>query len=186
MTPKQEKKIAKITENINAFIEKMDEAHAKSIKKGKDALKTNDQGLINFWVIQYKLTNEYKHQAVVMLEQLEIARYSSEMQQTAKGFFADMNKMASALSKVFSFTGLNSLTKDLEKQSIKMQMNRERTNDMIEETNDRFKEVQESFETGTADTGMEISDSEKANILKEFQTVDKPKNDMSSILKGFY
>ena len=129
MTPKQEKRIAKLTENINAFIEKMDNSHKTAIEKGRIALENKQKTLVDFWMTQYKLTNEYKRQALEMLGQLDVARYSSEMQISASSFFNDMGKMAKELSKVFGYTSINKITKDMDKRNIKVSIAKEKANE---------------------------------------------------------
>lgn len=184
MTPKQEKRIAKLTENINAFIEKMDNSHKTAIEKGRIALENKQKTLVDFWMTQYKLTNEYKRQALEMLGQLDVARYSSEMQISASSFFNDMGKMAKELSKVFGYTSINKITKDMDKRNIKVSIAKEKTNEMIGETTERFREIQESFaDSNQSVEGIEISDSEKNEILAEFQT-KKKEDGISDLLKG--
>lgn len=184
MTPKQEKRIAKLTENINAFIEKMDNCHKTAIEKGRVALENKQKTLVDFWMTQYKLTNQYKSQALEMLGQLDVARYSSEMQISASAFFNDMGKMAKELSKVFGYTSINKITKTMDKDGIKAEIAKEKANDLINETTERFREVQESFaDSNQSFEGIEISDSEKSEILAEFQA--KKKDDgISGLLKG--
>ncbi|OLA07482.1 MAG: hypothetical protein BHW12_06390 [Coprobacillus sp. 28_7] len=180
----EEKRIAKLTENINAFIEKMDNSHKTAIEKGRIALENKQKTLVDFWMTQYKLTNEYKRQALEMLGQLDVARYSSEMQISASSFFNDMGKMAKELSKVFGYTSINKITKDMDKRNIKVSIAKEKTNEMIGETTERFREIQESFaDSNQSVEGIEISDSEKNEILAEFQT-KKKEDGISDLLKG--
>lgn len=185
MTQRQEKKIAKLTENINLFISKMDECHKTAIEKGKNALDNNQKTLVDFWVTQYKLTDEYKKQALEMLGQLDIARYSNEMQIAAGTFFNNMGKMAKALSRIFGYTAINSVTKDFEKQSIKISLAREKTNEMIEDATDRFKDIQESFSQGNEALGdIQISDTEKNQIIAEFQKGNNKQKNFNDLFKS--
>lgn len=183
MTPKQEKRIAKLTENITAFIEKMENCHNTAIEKGRVALDNKQMTLVEFWMTQYKLTNEYKRQALEMLGQLEVARYSSEMQISAASFFNDMQKMAKELSKVFGYTSINKIIKDMDNKSLKAEDAKEKANEMIGKTTESFKDMQERFAESQSYEGIEISDSEKSQILAEFQT-KKDEDGISNLLKG--
>ena len=119
-----------------------------------------------------------------MLGQLDVARYSSEMQISASSFFNDMGKMAKELSKVFGYTSINKITKDMDKRNIKVSIAKEKANEMIGETTERFREIQESFaDSNQSVEGIEISDSEKNEILAEFQT-KKKEDGISDLLKG--
>ena len=61
---------------------------------------------------------------------------------------------------------------------------KEKANEMIGETTERFREIQESFaDSNQSVEGIEISDSEKNEILAEFQT-KKKEDGISDLLKG--
>ena len=72
----------------------------------------------------------------------------------------------------------------MDKRNIKVSIAKEKANEMIGETTERFREIQESFaDSNQSVEGIEISDSEKNEILAEFQT-KKKEDGISDLLKG--
>ena len=163
-----EKKITKLELNINTFIEDVKGLQKKAVESGKKALKVGSKQQIDFWVVQYKLTEQYTQQANEILGQLDIARYSSTMQKTAKDFFSCMGKMAKQLSKVFTYTNFDQIQKNFDKNQDKIENAKEQNKEIIEETTERFREMQERLTETYED--IEVSEEEKNKIINIFST----------------
>lgn len=183
MKPRQEKKINELTDKLNKFIEDMNQKREITITNGRKALKDGSTTNLNYWVVQYKLTQEYEKQAKETLGQLEIAKYSSEIGQSVKEFFDCMGNMAKQLSKVFGYTSLKEIEKNFDKNIDKYSANKDNIQDMIEETTDRFKEIQEGF--ATSGNPIEINDEERTKIVKIFEDNKSNKNN-DDILKRLF
>lgn len=166
MNKAKEKKLQKLSEKIIEFQTNIEDIQKVAIKNGKKSLEIGSKQQINFWVIQYKLTSEYIQQAKEMLGQLEIVRYSNNMQKTAKTFMSCVTSMANHLTKAFGYTNLDKISSAFDKQQIDMQEARQTNQDIIEETTERFKEMQESFQSYNND--IEISEIERNNIIDVF------------------
>jgi len=162
----KERKLQKLSEKITEFQTNIEDIQKVAIQNGKKSLEIGSKQQINFWVVQYKLTSEYIQQAKEMLGQLEIVRYSNNMQKTAKTFMSCMTSMASQLSKAFGYTNLDKISKAFDKQQVDLAEAREKNQDIMEETTERFKEMQESFQTYNND--IEISEIERNHIIDVF------------------
>lgn len=166
MTKRKEKKLNKLSEKIIEFKKCVLEQKKCATENGKKALNNNCKQQIDFWVVQYKLTSEYIQQADEMLGQLDIIRYTSDMQKNAKSFLNCMNTMTNQFSKVFGYSDLDKITKIFDKQQSSLQESKQKTQDLIDETTSRFKEMQDSFETSSLD--LKISDVERNAIINAF------------------
>lgn len=166
MKKKHEEKINLLIESINSFINDMRDKRKTTIEMGRKALKIDSKSQIDFWVIQYKLTEQYEKQALEMLGQLDIAKYSNEMQKSAKQFFDCMGVMAKQLSKIFGYTSIKDLNKSFDKQMINYETSKEKNQDLIEETSEQFKTMQESF-SDSNDT-ITIDEKEREQIVAVF------------------
>lgn len=171
MNKTKEKKLQKLAEKITEFQTNIEDIQKVAIQNGKKSLDIGSKQQINFWVVQYKLTSEYIQQAKEMLGQLEIVRYSNNMQKTAKTFMSCMTSMANHLTKTFGYTNLDKIATAFDKQQVDIAEAREKNQEIIEETTERFKEMQESFQTYNND--IEISEVERNSIIDVFNKEEK-------------
>lgn len=175
MTKTKERKLQKLAEKITEFQLSIEEIQKIAIQNGKKSLDIGSKQQINFWVVQYKLTSEYIQQAKEMLGQLEIVRYSNNMQKTAKTFMSCMTSMASQLTKAFGYTNLDKIASAFDKQQVNIAEAREKNKEIIDETTERFQEMQESFQSYNND--IEITEVERNSIIDVFnqEEVDEEK-----------
>jgi len=163
---KHGEKIEQLTESINSFIKDIKDKRKTTIEMGRKALKIDSKSQIDFWIIQYKLTEQYEKQSLEMLGQLDIAKYSNEMQKSAKQFFDCMEVMAKQLSKIFGYTSIKDFNKSFDKRMINYETSKEKNQDLIEETSEQFRNMQESF--SDSNDIITIDEKERKQILAVF------------------
>ena len=147
---------------------------AQAVEGGKKAMNIGSNVQINFWVVQYKLTEQYIQQAKEMIGQLDIARYSSQMQTTVKEFFNCMAGLGKQLTKFFGYSSLDQIERIFDKNQMKIEIAKDKTNEIIEETTDRFKEMQDRLADSSLE--MNISEEERTKIIGVFEKAKKPNN----------
>jgi len=164
---RREKKIQALTNNINEFITFIKEKRKETIENGKKALSIDSKKQVDFWVVQYKATTMYEKQAQEVLGQLDIARYSKQMQDSTKQFFGNIKDLAKQIAKMFKYNSFNEIEDvfdDLENQN-------DEVNDLIEEATERFRTIQEN--SSNSSENINISNEERENIVKIFKEENK-------------
>ena len=164
--------------NIKDFLTRLDKMQKTIIHNGKEAMKIGSKEQIDFWVVQYKLSEIYIQQSKEMIGQLNIARYSNEMKQTIKDLFDYMSIMSKSLRRFFGVSSLNSMEKLIDKNQIKMEMAKDEASDIIQETTDRFNDMKDNLSSSTAE--VQITSEEKEKITAMFAN-DKTKNNFYDI-----
>lgn len=178
MNKRIEKKINKLEENIKNFISRMEQSQKTTIIKGKEALRIQSVSQIDYWIVQYKLTEIYIQQSKEMIGQLSIARYSSEMKTSIKDLYDYMSIMTKSLRRFFGISNLNSMEKMFEKNQIKMELAKDEANELIKETTERFKDMEANNSRSVND--LQISVEEKEKITNMFKN-DKVKTNFYDI-----